>query len=278
MTTLLHHIRCPLRRTSWSIAILTVTVVLAPRPASAEEADGFTEPYQTINVAAAESGIIVAVSVREGDPVKPNQVLATLDNDVHLALLAIAKAEMNAQGHLDSALAELSLKTNRLKQLESLYETGHARHEEVEKARAEEDMAKGQISAVREGLLIKGLQYKKIEAQIARRTIRSPIVGVVSAILKHKGEFVTPNSPGVVTIVQLDPVLAVFSVMSPQAINLRKDQTVTIRLVGGRLVKGTIDVIAPVINAESDTVRIKVRIDNSDGSWRSGERCKLLLK
>ena len=42
-------------------------------------------------------------------------------------------------------------------------------------------------------------------------------------------------------------------------------------------VKGAIDFISPVTDAESGTVRVKVRIDNPQNKYRSGQRCALQL-
>ena len=40
---------------------------------------------------------------------------------------------------------------------------------------------------------------------------------------------------------------------------------------------GRIEFICPVDDAESGTVRVKVRIENRQGLHRSGQRCRLLM-
>jgi RND family efflux transporter MFP subunit len=260
--------------------VLILTVVLGPSAASAaaEQVDGFTQPYRIIDVAAAEAGIITQIEVREGDSVKQGQTVATLDNDVHLALLAIAEKSMNSKGKLDSARAELELQKDRLKRFQALREHGHARQEEVDRTRTEVAIAEGQVTAAQEELAIREMEYRKIVTQLERRVIRSPIDGVIAKRHKDEGEFVAPNSPETFTVVQLDPLLAAFSVMSAQAGKLRTGQEVEVRFAGvGQPAKGTIEFIAPVTDAESGTVLVKVRIDNPDGSYRSGERCSIRL-
>ena len=61
----------------------------------ASNVDGFTEPYRTINVSAAEQGVITTLFVKEGDTVHEGQLLATLDTDVLEATLEIAKVARN---------------------------------------------------------------------------------------------------------------------------------------------------------------------------------------
>jgi RND family efflux transporter MFP subunit len=246
-------------------------------------ADGFTEPYRTIDVAAAETGIIASLAVHEGDSVHQGDVLATLDDEVHTALLAIADQAMQSAGALDAALAEQQLRQDRLAKLRTLRGKGHARQEEVERAKADLAIAEAQIRSAREERAIKKLEYQKIKAQLQRRTIRAPSDGVVTTIVKEVGEYVAANDANVLTIVQLDPLLATFSLPSQQAASLQVEQNVTVRSLdmaamgakGPVLMNGVVDFISPVTDAESGTVRVKVRIANHGGRFRSGERCSL---
>jgi len=268
------------------VALLTVVSFLITFQcpvAFAASADGFTEPYRSIEVAAAETGLVSEVNVREGDTVSQGDVLATLDRDVLLALLAIADQAMHSTGKLDSTLAELRLRKERLAILEVLRTKGHARQEEVARARTDLAIAEAQVRSAREDLLIKKLEYEKIQAQLERRVLRAPFDGVITRVQKNAGDYVAPNDPYVVTLVQLDPLLAIFSLARDQAARLSVDQKVVVRSFNisalddelSVLMEGTVEFIAPVIEAESGTVRVKVTIGNPDGKYQSGERCAL---
>ena len=260
--------------------LLAAFVVLATgRPVSAGEVDGFTEPYKTVEVAAAETGTIKSIDVQEGDVVKEGQVLARLDDDVYQALLAIAKEAYHNQAALKSAQAELNMRRQRLEKLESLRELGHARQEEVERAETDVEMAEARVLSANETIELKRLEYNKVKVQLVRRSIRSPIDGVVSALHKDEGEFVAPNDPHVVELVQLDPLLATFSVPSYLATRLQKGEKLPVFLEdAGGWINGVIEMVAPITDAESGTVQVKVRIPNPQGAFRSGERCTIQLK
>jgi RND family efflux transporter MFP subunit len=265
------------------MSILTVFCVLTLTPPSVSKAhgselEGFTEPYRTINVAADETGIVEKLLVREGDVVMTGQPLARLDREVQQALLAIAKQSMDSKGRLDSAKAELKLRQQRLQKLEPLRSEGHARQEEVDRARTEVQVAEANVRSIREDLLTRKLEYQKIKVQLERRTIHAPVAGVVTLLHKQVGEFVAPNNPDLLTLVELDPLLANFTVMSPQAETLQTDQEVRIYFpASGLETDGFVELVAPVTDAESGTVRIKLRVANPDGRFRSGERCKIQL-
>ena len=55
---------------------------------------------------------------------------------------------------------------------------------------------------------------------------------------------------------------------------MRIDQQFTVLLpASGIKATGFVELIAPLTDAESGTVRIKLRVGNPDGRLRSGERC-----
>jgi len=62
---------------------------------------------------------------------------------------------------------------------------------------------------------------------------------------------------------------------SPQAAKLKLNQKINIRFRTGASRTGVVEFISPVTNAESGLVLVKVRIENSDRRFRSGERCKM---
>lgn len=261
---------------AWTSAVLTL---VGAQCACAAEYDGFTEPYRKVHVASAETGTIKSLEVREGAHVEKGQVMARLDDDVYVALVAIADESMRAEGALKSAEAELRVRRERWEKLALLRSQGHARQEEVERAAADVEIAEARVLATRELISVKRLEYEKAQIQLARRAIAAPFTGVVSVVHKDEGEFVAPNDPYVAEIVMLDPLLATFSIPSRDAAQLTPGQPVSVFLDDAdRFVDGEVDTVAPITDAESGTVRVKVRITNPQGQFRCGERCTLQLR
>jgi len=263
-------------RIGTAVAAVAMLVASYPSIGRAVEVESFAEPYRSIDVAAAEPGIIRSCEVKEGDIVSEGEVLAQLDHDVQLALLAMGEKSKEFRGRITSAQAELELRRYRLTKLEELHVRGHARQEEVERARADVAIAQGNLLSAQEELMLKGLEYQRIQVQIERRIIRSPLSGVVTAIRRQPGEFVPAVDPHVMTIVQLDSLIATFSVPAVKATNMYVEQQVNVRFPQTKQVAaGVIEFISPVDEADSGTIRVKVRIDNRDGRLRSGQRCVL---
>jgi len=56
--------------------------------------------------------------------------------------------------------------------------------------------------------------------------------------------------------------------------SIRKGQTVSVRVDGVKSkVKAKVELVSPVINADSQTVRVKVELPNPGNKIRSGAKC-----
>ncbi len=138
-----------------------------------DQVPGFTEPYRRIQVACSETGIVAKVDVRVGDRLQAGQTLATLESTEHQALLELAEHQMTAQGRLEAALAEARLRQSRLDNLTGLAADGYAHQEELQRARMESEVAEANVRAMREDLVARALEFRKIQAQLENRTIRA---------------------------------------------------------------------------------------------------------
>ncbi|MEZ6129752.1 MAG: efflux RND transporter periplasmic adaptor subunit [Planctomycetaceae bacterium] len=276
---------------------LTLTVadiVAAPDPVSsyrsrsAESTDsesdasglieGFTEPYADINLAAAEMGTLADVSVRDGDEVTRGQLIAELDCSVLFAARDVATAGAEAQGELQSAQANFELKSIELQKLSELFSRNHASHQELDRIRGEVAVAEGRLKAVQEDLHVRRLELARIEAQIRQRQIRSTIDGVVVDVLRDRGEFVSPSDPVVARIVQLNPLLVVFSVPGHRRQDVQTGQTVNMQIgQHPSTTDGVVEYVSPTTDASSGTFRVKVRLPNPERIWYGGEKSLLLL-
>ncbi|MEQ9406126.1 MAG: efflux RND transporter periplasmic adaptor subunit [Fuerstiella sp.] len=238
---------------------------------------GFTEPYADISMAASEMGTLSSVRVREGDLVKAGQLLAGLDDAVLQASLQVAAAGMAAAGDLESATTQLDLKKVEQQKLKELFSRNHASQQELDRVQGEVRIAEARVQSAREDLEIRRLEHARIEAQLKQREIRSTIDGVVVEVRKDLGEFVSPSDPVVARIVQLDPLLVVFSVPTERRSTVTTDQPVAVRLAGSSDVRGIVEFVSPTADPSSGTFRVKVRLPNPQGALHGGEKAVLLL-
>ena len=166
--------------------------------------EAFTEPIEEIKVAAAEMGIVSAIHVELGDRVQAGQLLIEMDMSVLEASRRVAESKANSTARMKAAEVEYNIKRVRYEKLVELVKEGAGSPEEVERARADAEVALRNVEALLEENNHFQLEVQQYEAQIERRRIRSPINGQVVEIKKRLGEHVSTNDPHVVTVVQLE--------------------------------------------------------------------------
>lgn len=218
------------RATSIAILVLVSNLVLG----SVVEHVGYLEPGRSIKISAPEPSVIQEVFVTEGQVVEAGQVIAQLD---------VRILEIEAR----IARAELAMLSERLDKLGKLLPQRFASEDEL--LRAENEFT------------IASLKVERIEAQIERLTLRSPIDGVVTEIRFDVAESVPGPSSHVATVVQLDPMRVQFSLPLVEVATLVQGAHVDVYFPDvDESRPGIVEFISPVSTAVVNTVRVVVSI------------------
>lgn len=263
--------------TCFSVLILVLLVL--PSMAQAENFEGFLEPYATIDIAVTETDIVDKLHVKEGDRVEKGQLVAELRKDVLMATLAIAQAAMEAEGQINSAGALAGLHSKRYSKLKTMANDGYAHPEEVRRAQADLSVASSNLRAAKEEQRIHELEYDRILAQIETKNIKSPVNGIVLRIHVDESELIEGHSKApLMTLVQLDRLKAVFYLPPNLAAKLDNGQAITLNGDDQGAIPGVVEFVDPVVDPESNTVRVKVIVDNQNETVKSGRKVTLEVK
>ncbi len=253
------------------IAVLMLTAI------AEAQIDGFIEPYRSIELSSDETGSIASLDVEEGDVVATDQVVAKLDVRVQELQLEIASHLAETTSQLEAAQQTLKKREAIAERLSELRTKGHASESEIIRAEMELSIAQAKLLAAEEEQAVRAIERRRAAVQLARRTIVSPFDGVVAKVHRREGEFLSPLHPEVVTIIQVDRLLATFAVPSSQLEQLKTDTKFNLELEDGSLVEGKVYRIGVETDAQSGTVEVKFVIDNDSFKLRSGEACTLNL-
>lgn len=252
-----------------------ITFCLLTTAVWATDYDSFTEPNQEISLASPEVDVLAELKVKEGAKVKKGQVVAALDNSVLAAALAVAKARKNAAGRLKAAKSIAKLHQEKVDRLVPLLARGSAQQYEITEARIGLESANAEIQAAQDVITENSLEYNRLQAQIERRRLRSPIDGVVTNIMRDPAELVGGNQADIMTIASLNPLQVTVHVPTAEVLQLSEGQSVKIQFPEFAFPSqtGKIVFISPVTEASSDTVPVKVQFSNADQAIRSGVKC-----
>lgn len=264
---------------TYANAIVYCTLFCWIGHAHSGEIEGFLEPYHDIEFAAPETGVLSQLHVRLGDRVKAQQLIAELDRTEQEAKLKIAVTEKAFEGAVNLATAETQLNQTMVDKIKELQSRDHASDQEVKRAVTQFNIARAKLQSANEQKELSRRQHDLALVQLNKRKLLAPISGIVTEIFRDPGEYVSFNQPSVVRIVQLDPLLVVFSVPIPQARNLAagNDVNVTLAYPTNEVVTGEVEFVSPTPDPQSGTTSVRVRIPNPDEQISSGIRCCLQL-
>jgi RND family efflux transporter MFP subunit len=237
--------------------------------------DGFTEPFRRIDLSSDESGSIAELLVEEGELVKSGEPIARLDTRVQELQLEIAEHLSKTTSQLVAAEEALNKRQAIADKLTELNQEGHASRSEIIRATMELSIAKAKWLAAKEELVVRAIERRRAAVQLDRRTIRAPFDGVVAKVHSREGEFLSPLRPEVVTLVQIDRLIANFAVPSSQISVFEIGKEFNVQLGDGRTVLARVHSIGVETDAKSGTVEVKMVIENPMFQMRSGEICTL---
>lgn len=234
-----------------------------------------TEPYEMSKIAAAEQGVIQRIEIVEGQSIQSGQVLAKMDEGILPQSRRLAELKANSESRINAMKAELKLRQNQKDNMDDLIESGHANPFEVEQVVAKFEQATAEYEGALEERAENLAELDRIDAEIQRRSIRSPISGIVTEIHKRHGEFVSANDPIFATVVQLDRLRVRFYLDSETTGKLKAGQTVKIYVGKDQVeVSGVIEFVSPVVQPKTNLARVNVVISNQELTIRSGIVCR----
>jgi len=109
------------------------------------------------------------------------------------------------------------------------------------------------------------------ERALRDATVRAPFNGLIAHRFVSRGDYVSTGRK-LVELVALDPIEVEFRVTEADSSRVALDQSVAVRVAShpDDVFTGKVHVVSPVIDERSRTLRVKARIQNSEGRLRPG--------
>jgi biotin carboxyl carrier protein len=142
--------------------------------------DCIIEPYDVVKVGSPVTGLIEKIFVERGDTVEAGQVLAELESGVEKAAVALARVRSRMVDDVKSREAELELGKRRQQRAGELFERDALSLDELDQLETDTELARHELKEARDNLELAQLELTQAIVALDRRTIRSPIPGVVS--------------------------------------------------------------------------------------------------
>jgi RND family efflux transporter MFP subunit len=239
--------------------------------------DCMIQPHQVVQVGSPLPGVIDSVLVERGDIVTRGQPLVQLNAKVERAALAVARERAGQTGDATVATSSRVLAQRELQRAEELHERDYVSKTYLDKLRAEAGVADGRSDQATERRSLATREADLAAAQLDQRTVRSPISGVVVERLMAPGELV--DQKPMLRLAAIDPLRV--DVLVPAAAFGQVSVGMLGRVVPELLQRSahtaTVKTVDRVIDAASNTFRVRLELPNPGHTLPAGLRCKVNL-
>lgn len=257
--------------------ILAPIPLLAAPPVTSEMSRAvgcLIEPDRVADVGSQVVGLVQRLYVERGDTVKAGQTLVTLRNDIESANVGVADTRAKVDAEILAAKASLDLAMQKVRRAESLVAQNFVSAQAVEQARGEAEVARQKLSQVDSQQKIWIQERRVAQAQLAIRNVRSPFAGVVAERYINVGERVEERP--MLRIAVINPLRVELLVPTALYGRLAKGDQITVRpeLPGAEPVQATVQHVDRVLDAASNSFRVRLSLPNPDNRLPAGLRCK----
>jgi RND family efflux transporter MFP subunit len=256
--------------------LLFVTIVcLGSAGVRAEPLSCLIQPYQEADIGTQVVGVIDHVLVERGDFVKKGQPVVQLNSDVERAALAAAKLRAEATADLRAAASNHEFAQKKKVRTDDLYQKNFVSQQATDQASTEAQVAEMKLRQVREQQRLAHQELALAQAQLAQRTIRSPLNGVVVEKYLSEGERVEEKA--VVKVATIDPLKVEVIVPASYFSKIKQGMGANVKPemaeAGPQAAK--VVVVDKVIDAASNSFRVRLELPNPNYQLPPGLRCKV---
>lgn len=256
-------------------APVAVTVAAAKRATVPVrlQAIGNVEAFSTVAVKARLDGQIVAVNVRDGQPVRRGEILFRIDPRPHEA--ALRQAEANALRDAAARDQAMSQERRYKELLDKNFVSKEAYAQIATNARTAEATARASQAA---------LENSRINLEYC--TIASPIDGFAGRVLLQAGNLVKANDVNpLVVINQVRPIYVNFAVPEQNLPEVRSHMAagplraeVLPPEPGAPPIAGSLVFVDNAVDPSTGTIRLRAQFDNADAKLWPGQFVNVSLR
>ncbi|MBH2016034.1 MAG: efflux RND transporter periplasmic adaptor subunit [Burkholderiales bacterium] len=253
--------------------LATALATSLPALVQAEPFGCLIEPDRVADVGSASVGVLEEVKAERGDFVSAGQVLARLSTGVERASLAVAESRARADAEVKAAQAAADLARNKLDRARDLIKSNFISSQALEQAQAEARVADQRAQQARDARDVAQREFHLSSAQLGQRFIRAPFEGIVVERYRTQGERIEREP--VVKIARIHPLRIEAIVPAALFGTIQSGQVGQVRpqLTQFGTLQASVTVVDRVVDAASNSFRVRLTLPNPDHRIPSGLRC-----
>ncbi len=209
-------------------------------------------------IAAEVAGRVTEILIDEGSHVEAGTEVLAIDPERR------SLERDSAQAGVDEAAAQLRDAKRDFTRFRDLFQKNVASQEQLDGAETGYKLARSRLLAAEAQLGVQALALRDAR-------VTAPFAGYIGTRMVSRGEYVQPGHP-LFELVALDPIEVEFRVPEVDSGRVAHSQLVDVELAPfpDEVFVGTVNFVAPTIDATSRTLRVKAVLENPEGRFRPG--------
>lgn len=247
----------------------------AAAPAYAQQPLGcLIEPDFVAEVGSQVVGVIESINVERGQRVAKGQVVAMLRADVERAAVGVARSRSDAVADMQAASANAAFSQQRVDRAKGLLAQNFISEQAYDQIKTEADVATQKLAQAREQRRLAQRELELATSQLAMRTVRSPVNGIVIERYMSVGERIEEKP--MLRIAVVDPLRV--QVIAPSSmygrVQMNAMATIIPELANAAPVSARVILIDKVLDSASNTFRVTLTLPNPGNTLPAGLRCR----
>ena len=232
------------------------------------------QPDELVHISSPINGVLDEVYVDDSDHVKKSQKLARLESSVQKAAVDVAKAKANRKDEIHLKETDLAFTKRKLDRIIELHNKHSVSPSEKDRAETAVTLAEIELQKVRNNNELANLEYIKAKRALEKRTIRSPINGIIVTRTASPGESVEGTPIFTIAKVEKLKVELIVPVEYFGLIKVGMKARVIPEIVNKSEYTATVSVVDKVIDAPSGTFSVRLSLPNPDQALPGGLKCQ----
>jgi RND family efflux transporter MFP subunit len=248
-------------------------IMLASSAGATSIYDCIIEPHMVVDVNSSVEGKISRINVERSDLVERGQSLVELESEVEKATVELAQAHVRMDAEYQTRQVSRDFAKRKLVRFDDLYHEDVVSLQKQDEVKTEAILAGLQLEQAREKMEVAELELKRAIAILGKRTVKSPITGVVVDRFKSPGEFVADEP--ILRLAQINPlnVEVILPASMFGTITTGLQASVVPEAPRNNTYIARVTIVDRVIDASSGTFGVRLELQNPDYELPGGLKC-----
>jgi RND family efflux transporter MFP subunit len=237
--------------------------------------DCMIQPSEIIDIGSAVTGVIERIAVDRSDSVEAGQTVVELEAGVEKAFVETARARAAMEENIRWREAKLAYEEHQSERTKRMFENHVVSADQAEQQATETRLGRVKLDQARKEHELASLELQQALAVLKRRSIQTPISGVVMERLMSPGEVV--DKQAVLRIAQIDPLRVEVNLPASMFGSIKPGMRAAVEpeSQGEQIRVASVRLVDRVIDGQSGTFGVRLELPNADQATPGGLHCQL---